>query len=230
MKLLSIDPATTTGWCVLEFSPPGTLDDEEGSGMVCIQDYGYFTIDTSSEYEGDHCKNMQNRILDLIDKWNIDEVCLEDYFFSRKARQGANKNVYFRGSIITLLRDTTLMKNIKDEKMHYGIVNIYNWKKYMNGKSTVSKELKKKYKANANKMVTVISLWEKHNIKFPNSFLSEKGKNKMVNMKMDVVDSIAIGLYYIFDKYNTEVPVFDCTDYYKKYNNDKNKLIYELYS
>ena len=98
MKLLSIDPATTTGWCVLEFSPPGTLDDEEGSGMVCIQDYGYFTIDTSSEYEGDHCKNMQNRILDLIDKWNIDEVCLEDYFFSGKLSNEFSKFInYYQG-------------------------------------------------------------------------------------------------------------------------------------
>lgn len=211
MRLLCIDPATTTGWCVLDFN----LDDS----LICIFDYGFFQIDTTSEYEGEHCIDMQVKISNLISKYEIDEVCLEDYFFSRKARQGANKNVYLRASIMMLCRSA-------EQKLHYDIINIYNWKKYINGQSRVPKEIKKKYKANANKMVTLISLYDNHDLKFPNMFMNSN-TNRLVNFKMDIVDSIAIGMYHIYERYGIDGPVIDCTNYYETYNDTKLPLIYD---
>lgn len=215
MRILSIDPATTTGWCVIEF-------DRDNDTVICIIDYGFFTINTLSDYEGDHCILMQQTIKNLINKYDVNEICLEDYFFSRRACQGANKNLYYRGAIMIKCREMNLV---------YKIINIYNWKKFINGKSTVSKEMKRKYKSIANKMCTVISLYDTYDIKFPNQFIqSGSDKKRLVNFKMDIVDSIAIGIYFMKEKFSINEPqVIDCTSHYEDYNNNSLKPLYDEY-
>lgn len=210
-RILSIDPATTTGWCILEVT----------TDMVCIIDYGFFVVDISSKYEGEHCLSMKQLVNDLITKWKIETVCLESYFFSRNAKQGANKNLFLRASIIMLCRELQC-------PIHYEFISVFDWKKFICGRSTPSPEVKKKYKTTANKMMTIISLWDKFKLQFPNRFPrnhysnAQQTKGKPLLFKTDMSDSIAIGIYFCFKHYfgvlNLDVPVMDCTNYFHMYN------------
>ena len=212
-RILSLDPATTTGWCVLEFAT-----DSVG---LCIMDYGFFVVDISSKYEGDHCLSMKKEVKELISKWKIDVICLENYYFSRNAKQGANKNLFLRAAIIMLCREFEC-------KVHYEFISVFDWKKFICGRSTPPPEVKKKYKTTANKMMTVISLWDKFKLQFPNRFPRSAGccsqTTKPLVFKTDISDSIAIGVYFCYKQYfglfNVDIPIMDCTNYYHKYNDN----------
>lgn len=181
MNILILDPASTTGYVVASFNKTNkTLD---------IKHWDYIDIDPDAYvYDGDRYLSMYYSVMDLIDKHKIDVVGVEDYFFSRKSSQGATLNCSYRASIHMACRQ---------KKIHYDIINITLWKKFVNGgTSRPTKEQKIKWgKEASKKLMTQESLWKTWNIKFPNHSLSPK-TGKPVKFKYDVVDAVGMAIFY----------------------------------
>lgn len=180
--ILSLDPGTSMGWSSFK------VDISEN---VChILDYGILDLSDeckTNEYTADVCITMQNKVNSLINKYNITHVCFEDYFFSKKACNGAYLNVWLRCSIGIACRTSNI---------HYSIINISDWKKYIAGYTQPSKLMIKQYtKRLALKYMIQEALWVRWKIKFPNFSISEK-THKPVSFKHDQVDAVAIGLFY----------------------------------
>lgn len=177
MIILDLDPATSTGFAYCR-TDKKTCD---------IFRYGFIDIDTSSKYQGDHCINLMKRLDELYKEQPFDEVSLEDYFFGSRFASGCNANTAFR----TAIHIWCCQHNIP-----YFIYNPSDWKKFISGRSTPTKEQKKKYgKDAAKKIMTQQSLWERFGFRFPNHSLSEK-TGKPIMFRYDIVDAIGQLLYH----------------------------------
>jgi len=182
--ILGIDPATSCGWCI------GVLE----NSCLEIIDCGFIEIN-KSEYTGDMCLNMQSNVKQLFDKYNVDEMVIEDYVFSGRKCQGAHLNLYIRGCLHMLCRSY---------KKPYTIASISNWKSIIAGKSMPSLEMKKFYgKELANKIFIQEALWIRYNIRFPNHCISQK-TNKPIQLKYDMVDAVGITIAHVYSKYNVK--------------------------
>ena len=176
-----IDPATTTGFCVV---------DVEGD-KANIVEWDYIHIDNSSKYLGDHCIKFKQQVKDLLLKNNAAGVGVEDYMARGKFVTGMNTNVAYRTAIHMASRELSL---------HYEILNVTEWKKWVAGSSSPSKIHKQKYGKEAAKKVFIQeALWEKYDIRFPNHSISEK-TGKPVSFKYDVVDAVGQAVFYL-EKY-----------------------------
>lgn len=177
MIILSIDPATHTGYALIR-----TMD-----GIADIYEYGHIDVDISSEYQGRHCVSLMEQIQHLLYLHSVDQVCIEDYFFSRKFRSGSNVNAAFR----TAIHIVCVQNNVP-----YYIVNISSWKTFIAGRQSPTKPQKSKWgKELAKKLFIQEALWKKYKIKFPNHSISHKTK-KPIDFRLDIVDAVAIGIYY----------------------------------
>jgi len=176
MIILSIDPATSAGYALIR-----TMDNQAD-----IYGYGYLDVDTSSKYQGDHCLDLMAQLQDLIYLHSVDHICVEDYFFSNRFRNGAGVNAAFRTAIHILARQNNIP---------YTILNISLWKKHIAGRVTPTKEQKIKWgKEPAKKLHIQEALWTKYNIRFPNHVISKAGKP--VAFKFDISDAVAQGIYF----------------------------------
>ena len=184
--LLSIDPAHSCGWSVFEIY--------KESKVIHLVQCDFLEIETKEDgYIGDACISLQNQIRELINKYNVQEVCAEDYFMSSKKCQGANMNVYFRGAIYIACRELGL---------HYDIIPVWGWKSFIAGQTTPGKEMKKYYgKELANKIYIQEALWTRYNLRFPNYSIS-KNTNKPISLRYDMIDSVGIGLFHIHRRHN----------------------------
>lgn len=177
MIILSIDPAIHTGYALIRTM--GSVTD--------VYEYGHIDVDTSSEYQGHHCISLMDQIQHLIHLHSVDQVCIEDYFFSNKFRSGSNVNAAFRTAIHILC--------VQNE-IPYHIVNISSWKTFIAGKQSPTKSQKVKWgKDLAKKLFIQEALWKKYQIRFPNYSISHKTK-KPIDFRLDIVDAVAIGIYY----------------------------------
>ena len=191
MKILVLDPAASTGYCVVE------VDGKDAT----IYEYGFIEVDTASLYEGDWYLDLQSKIFSIMHHHMVDEVAVEDYFFSSKFAQGTNVNTAYRTAIHILCRQNGLP---------YDILNISQWKKHVAGRSTPTKEQKKKWgKEAAKKLYMQQALWDIYGIKFPNHSLSKK-TGKPVLFRYDIVDAVAQAIFHCESKYrvkNIHVPI-----------------------
>ena len=183
--LLSLDPATSTGWSIFEIY--------RDSKIVQLVHCDFLEIDSKNDsYIGDICIMLQNKIRELINKYNVQEVCVEDYFMSSRKCQGANTNVYLRGSIYILCREIGL---------HYDIIPVWGWKSFVAGQTTPGKEMKKYYgKELSNKIFIQEALWLRYGIRFPNYSIS-KNTGKPISLRYDMIDSVGIGLFHIHKRW-----------------------------
>jgi len=176
MNILALDPAISTGYCILSIK----------NDTASIVKYGFIEVG-EHKYNGDRCIEMMNNVEKLVHEHNIDDVCIEDYFFSNKFANGCDVNAAFRTAIHIKLRELNLP---------YEILNISLWKKFTAGRSTPTKEQKKKWgKDPAKKLMMQLALWEKYNIRFPNHSLSLK-TGKPIKFRYDVVDAVSQGIFY----------------------------------
>lgn len=176
MKVLALDPAVSTGYCIL------SIENDTAS----IVKYGYIEVG-NYEYSGDRCINLMDQVHQLIKYHDIEKVCVEDYFFSRKTANGSNVNAAFRTAIHIVTRQLNIP---------YEILNISLWKKYTAGRSTPTKEQKKKWGVEpAKKLMMQQALWEKHGIRFTNHSISLK-TGKPVKFRYDIVDAVSMGIFY----------------------------------
>jgi len=171
--ILVIDPATCTGWCVF-------------TRKCTLVDYGFFKLKTV-EYVGDQLIQMMVEVKELIEKFKPYHIVVEDYFFSRRFRQGSNMNPAFRAAIHIIVRLLELP---------YTIINPIDWKKFVAGRVKPTKEEVKKYGKELSKKVMIRdALVSKYNIIFPDMISDASGKK--VKFKYDISDACAMGIYYL---------------------------------
>jgi len=91
MSVLVFDPANCTGWALIEL------------GSARLVEYGFFKI-KSCEYVGDQLIEMMGKAKLLMEKFKPQHIVVEDYFFSRKFRQGANLNPAYRAALHIVIR------------------------------------------------------------------------------------------------------------------------------
>ncbi len=177
MIVLSIDPASSTGYALIAIK----------DRVATIYEYGCLTVDLSSEYQGDHCIDLMQQLESIIYLHSVDNICIEDYFFSKRFCNGTNVNAAFRTAIHILARHLGIP---------YTILNITSWKTYVAGRSTPTKEQKKRWgKELSKKLYIQQALWEGYGFKFPNHILSER-TGKPIVFKHDIVDAVAQGVYF----------------------------------
>lgn len=178
MRILALDPAESTGYALVNLN----------NGHADIYEYGFIEVDKSSEYQGDHCLDLIKQVKEIIKAEEIELVCIEDYFFSQKFANGCNANAAYRTALHILCRQLNL---------HYEILNVSLWKKFVAGRSTPTKEQKKKWgKEPAKKLHMQEALWLRRGIRFPNYSLSLK-TGKPVKFRYDIVDVVAQGIFYV---------------------------------
>lgn len=181
--LLALDPGTSTGYCLVTIET-----DEDGYYTSAdIYEYGYIDVDTTSEYQGDHCISLMNRIQELIDQHEVSWICVEDFFFSKRFVNGCNVNAAFRTAIHILARQNNI---------DYTILNISSWKTFVSGRSTPTKEQKQMWgKEPAKKLAIQEALWEWWGFRFPNHSISES-TGKPILFRFDIVDVVGQAVYY----------------------------------
>lgn len=177
---LVLDPAISTGYCLLCYTP--------GSPAIIFAQ-GHLTVDTSSDYSGDYCIDLQTKLKRLISKYGVNHIAVETFFFSKRFATGSTLNAELRTAIYILARQLGLP---------YTILGISEWKKFIAGRSTPTKEQVKQWgRERAKKLFIQQALWERFGIRFPNHSISAK-TGKPISFKLDVVDAVAQGVYFAF--------------------------------
>lgn len=178
-NVLTLDPGASTGFCIT------SLDFKTSTATII--EYGYLNVDTSSNFQGDHCIDLMERVRSIIEKHYIKELAIEDYFFSKRFATGCNVNGAYRTAIHILARTASLP---------YTILNITSWKTFVAGRSTPTREQKKQWGATAAKKLYIQqALWDNFGIRFPNHSLSEK-TGKPIVFRTDIVDVVAQTIYF----------------------------------
>jgi len=177
--VLVLDPANSTGYCLVSISTPAEV--------AIIYEYGFLDVDTTSDYSGDWCLNLQAQLRAIINRHSVQHIAMEDFFFSKRFANGSKVNVELRTAIAMLAREMGLL---------YTILGISEWKKFISGRSTPTKEQKKKWgHARAKKLAIQEALWLRYNIRFPNHSRSKK-TNKPIAFRLDIVDVVAQAIYF----------------------------------
>ena len=181
--IVSIDPATCSGFCIFEKHEDNT---------VRIVKCGAFVVDTTSEYQGDHMLNMREELERVMSfaPGPIEHVHIETFFFSKKFCQGSDLNLILRAAIYQLLRETGIP---------YTLHGPTHWKKFIVGHVRPTKQETERHgKTKAPKAIVVDALKNKYNIQMPvSTSLSSSGKSRRVQFKYDTSDAIGIGIYGI---------------------------------
>lgn len=174
---LVLDPAASTGYCLVR------IEDNKAD----IYDYGFIEIRDDTDFDGDRCIDMMNQIKKIIEDNDVTEVAIEDYFFSKRFAQGGTLNVALRTAIHIQARLLGL---------EYTILNVSNWKKFIAGRSTPTKEQKAKWgKEPAKKLMIQQALWDKWKFRFPNHSISKK-TGKPIKFRYDVVDAVGQAVFF----------------------------------
>lgn len=183
--ILAIDPAIHSGYCVVSVS-----DDKE---LATIYDYGIIDIDIERGQVGDHCNQMFDQTISLIEKHKPDVVVVEEYFFSGRFASGANLNPMLRAAVHMAAN----RRNIKTE-----ILNVSQWKSFIAGRSIPTKlQIKQWTKEAAKKLFIQQALWEKYSIRFPNFSISPN-TGKPIFFRFDVVDAVGQAVCYSLLHFN----------------------------
>jgi len=179
MNILVLDPANSTGYCIFTYN--------QSDNSMNIKKWGFMDIKQSSTYLGDQYLDLLSQVDNIIKTNDIHQVALEDYFFSRKSPQGANINCAYRAMIHMKCRELGI---------HYEILNISLWKKFIICRSTATPDQKIKWgKEAAKKLMTQESLYKKWSIRFPNHSISLL-TSKPIKFRYDIVDAVAMAIFY----------------------------------
>jgi len=182
MNLLTLDPGSSTGYCLARLSL-----DEKNYDKADIYEYGHIDVDLSSNFQGDHCLDLMNKIKILIEHHKITHIAIEDYFFSKRFCNGSNVNAAFRTAIHILARQNNI---------EYTILNISSWKTFVAGRATPTKEQKVKWGVEPSKKLYIQqALWDTYSFRFPNHSLSTNTK-KPIAFRLDNVDVVGQTVYY----------------------------------
>lgn len=183
ITLLTLDPATSTGYSLTTLG----VDEEGYYSYADIYEHGFIDVDTSSDFQGDHCIDLMSRVQELITKHDVGHIAIEDYFFSKRFCNGSNVNAAYRTAIHILARQNNI---------EYTILNISAWKTFVAGRSSPSKEQKKKWGPTpAKKLYIQQALYDYWEFKFPNHSISES-TGRPIAFRCDIIDVVAQTVYY----------------------------------
>lgn len=179
MIVLSLDPAISTGYCL--------VDVNEETSTADIFEYGFIKIRKDAEYQGDQCIELMNKLREIIQSHEVKYITVEDFFFSKRTATGSTLNIMLRTAIYILARELGL---------EYSILKIMTWKKYVAGRATPLKEQVSKWgKEAAKKLYIQQALWENYSFRFPNHSLSERS-GKPVLFCLDIIDVVGQAVYF----------------------------------
>jgi Holliday junction resolvasome RuvABC endonuclease subunit len=183
MRVLSLDPATTTGWAICEV--------EEQGKTVTLVDMGAFKVDTAKPEDdaddptGRWCNALSRKVDELLSP--LPDVCfVEDFFFSPRARNGSTLNVYFRAAIFMLL---------SSRGVRYRKFSPTHWKTFITGAASGrpgKQRVLAEGKASANKTVVFDALRDRYGVSFPETTTINGRKLKF---KYDVSDAVGIAFF-----------------------------------
>lgn len=141
VRVLSIDPAISSGWAV--FAGP--------DNALCIESWGFFKVACSSEYAGDSCLSMYSQFANIVEAHApLHHVFIEDYFFARRKCNGCSLNVKLRAAIEMFLRQ---------RDMKYSLISPASWWSFIVGSSQA--------KGRARKEKTREALASKYRLELP---------------------------------------------------------------
>jgi len=180
LKILALDPASTTGYCVADI-----IND------VCeISDIGIICVDKKTGQEGDWCLDLMSKVDEIYKNNPFNEVCVEDFFFNRRFCNGANLNVYFRAAIYIWCS-----KN----KIPYRIINIQSWKNFVL-KGKPKKKIKGKKVNKKEEIISALKInW---GLIMPEFSISATGRK--VKFKHDSSDAIGQLMFFVNDSFNID--------------------------
>jgi Holliday junction resolvasome RuvABC endonuclease subunit len=181
MKLLSIDPATTTAVTI--------FDTTKGNNNIQDMIVECKLIDLSKTKvidDGHRLLLFRQHLSQIIREHQISHVCVESYFFSSRFCVGSNLNPAFRAIVWMVCAEFDIP---------YEIINITQWKTFIGGQCKPDKKLVRKLtRAVANKEYIKQALIDKYGIKLEGE-VYDVIKGCKIPMTYDVSDSIAIGIY-----------------------------------
>lgn len=178
-NVLVLDPALSTGYVVMKVDPLESKADI----FVC----GSITLDSQKEYEGDQCLELMKQIGELMDKHCVKKVGFESYFFSKRFAMGSTLNVALR---------TAIEIETRRRGLEYDILNISQWKSFVAGRSTPTKEQVRAWgKEPAKKLFIQQALWDNFGFRFPNHSISPK-TGRPVSFCLDIIDATAQAVYF----------------------------------
>lgn len=171
-RLLAIDPATCTGWAAFERCPD--------SNALLLADWSYYDIDVSSTFQGDWYLDTEKRVFEMIERatdngaFVVERAFLEDYFFSKRACNGASVNVKYRAVVEMCLRRRSIP---------YVMIAPASWFSFVVGRM----------KAGTATSVRKRATREAVRVKYGLSIIPERDNSRMT--PYDVFDATAIGIY-----------------------------------
>jgi Holliday junction resolvasome RuvABC endonuclease subunit len=193
--VLAVDAGASCGYAIARI--------DRSARKADVFEYGYMDIDTSSPFVGDWCRNLMARLDSICARIRITDVAVEDYFFSSRHKSGANVNPMYRAAIYIWARGAGLPHHT---------LGITNWKTFVAGRSTATREEKAAWGAErAKKLMVARALWDRHQIRFPNFSVSE-ATGRPIALRMDCVDAVGQALYaahmiYACRDFSCSVPV-----------------------
>lgn len=173
-RLLAIDPATTTGWVAFERCVE--------ANTLRLVDWSFFDADTSSPYQGDWYLDSESRVVAMLDRvtdngaFVIEHAFVEDYFFSKRACNGASVNVKYRAVIEMCLRRRAIA---------YAMIPPASWFAHIVGR------VKHPTATSDRKRQTRTAIRVKYGLSIIPEI--EAGKRRMT--PYDVFDAVGIGIY-----------------------------------
>ena len=179
--LLCIDPASTSGWCVLE------LTVEQSVKHHRLLAWGVIISTGDNEQRKLQCFSKQ--LCALIDHYKPIEIVTESYMFSRFKCNGALLNAYFRVAILLAANDTEVT-----------FVNVGDWKRFVCGKCGLK----------ATKEQVQCALNVSHDCKFPDK-VRHPVSGRLVKFKHDVSDALALVIYHVAQRHKHVMIGFDLT-------------------
>lgn len=113
-RVLAIDPATSTGWAVLDVSP---------DGATLVVACGHFRVRANAPFDGDALLDLRARTASLIDAHGpVGRAYVEDFFFAKRACTGANLSVKQRGAVEMELRSRAIEYELVSPSAWFGFV------------------------------------------------------------------------------------------------------------
>ena len=167
-QFLSIDPATSSGWCILNSNKE-------------LLKYGFYKPDNTDM--GKELSDIYMYFCNIITNYKFDCVFIEDFKVGKMVGS-AEKSYAIRGVLRMLCSDMNV---------RYEIINISEWKKSLIGKTQPTKQDKKQYGKDAGKILTKNVIQSRYNI--PDR-IEGKTKNGIAT-PYDIFDSVGIGLHGI---------------------------------
>lgn len=174
MTILSLDPSSAaTGWALYE------------DNIITLA--GFSLAFKPEKYEGDRYRKAYDWVRSLVRVTKPDHIAIEGYFFSKKFATGTDVNSEIRGVMKMALADCGV---------DYEVINPSDWKRALCGRTTSTRQEKKKYgKEKSKKLMTVHALVNL-GLKCPKRIINPH-TNRKSNFKFDVSDALGILLFYL---------------------------------